>query len=293
MRYIKMSLNFQKNRFLSEFSTFGIGGPIDFFASIETIQELEEAYAFCRVKNLPVLVLGKGSNCLFSDRGFRGVVLQNKISFCHWKGNEVEAGAGYSFSLLGSQSVRRNLMGLEFAAGIPASVGGAIFMNAGANGGETVDSLLSIAYFHFNGRRVEYQKKDLEFSYRFSSFQKMEGAIISAKFELKPCLKARERQLQIIDYRKKTQPLKDQSIGCIFRNPSRETSAGALIEKCGLKGLSIGGAKVSEMHANFIVNQHQATSEDIKLLIREVLTRVYEKTGIELKPEIKIIDDIR
>lgn len=285
-----MALKFQKNRCLSEFSTLGIGGPILFFAEVETMAEMEEAFHFCRKENLPLLIVGKGSNCLFSDLGFQGLVLQNKISFCLWESSTVRVGAGYSFSLLGSQSAKKGFTGLEFASGIPASVGGAIAMNAGANGRETVDSLVSVVYCHLDGKLVEYKKEELQFGYRFSSFQSMKGAIVSAVFQLQQLEAAREKQLQIISYRMKTQPLKERSAGCIFRNPKQGVSAGAVIEQCGLKGLCVGGAKVSEMHANFIINQHRATAEDVRQLMEQIQKKVYEKTGLHLEAEIKIID---
>jgi len=284
-----MALKLEKNRFLSEFSTFGIGGPIGYFSVIETVTEMQEALQFCRKEQLPFFILGKGSNCLFHDQGFPGVVLQNKINFCHWEDPFVRVGSGYSFSLLGSQSARRNLTGLEFASGIPATIGGAIFMNAGANGRETFDSLHSVSYLHEDGKLVEYKKEDLSFGYRFSSFQTLKGAIVSAVFQLELGVDARKNQLQIIDYRKKTQPLKEQSAGCIFRNPGKGLSAGAIIEQCGLKGLTVGGAKISEIHANFIVNERQATAQNVLDLIQKIQEKVHDQTGIQLEVEIKVI----
>lgn len=280
-------IQFQQNRLLSEFSTFGIGGPIAFFAEIHTVEEMEEAFHFVREKKLSFFILGKGSNSLFDDRGFEGVVLWNRIDFCHWEEHSVYVGAGYSFSLLGAQSARRALSGLEFASGIPASVGGAVFMNAGANGRETQGSLQSTVYLHASGEQREYKKEELSFGYRSSSFQSMKGAILAATFSLTHQSDARQRQLQIIDYRMQTQPLKEKSAGCVFRNPPG-IAAGALIDQCGLKGLSAGGAKISEVHANFIVNVDRATARDVLCLIQLVQKRVYEKTGIQLEPEIRI-----
>jgi UDP-N-acetylmuramate dehydrogenase len=139
-------LNIQTNRSLSEVSTFGIGGPIRFFAEIRTPKEAEEAYALARSEKIPVLPVGKGSNCLFRDEPFDGLVLLNKIDFCDFKQETVSVGSGFSFSLLGVQTARKGLSGLEFASGIPATVGGAIFMNAGAYGKETFGSLSSVSY---------------------------------------------------------------------------------------------------------------------------------------------------
>lgn len=275
---------FQKNRFLSEFSTFGIGGPIAHFVEVSTIDEMEEAFQ----SDLPKLVIGKGSNCLFPDTGFDGLVILNKIDFCEWNENDVHVGSGYSFSLLGVQTARKNFSGLEFASGIPATVGGAIFMNAGANGTETCDCLKSVLFF--NGKeRTEFLRSDLRFGYRSSPFQKMSGVILSAIFSLKPQPAARKKQLEIIDYRMKTQPLKDKSAGCVFRNPPG-LSAGSLIDRSGLKGTQIGGAKISEIHANFIVNHQKATSEDVKKLIELVREKVFEQTGVLLETEIRFFD---
>ena len=285
-----MTLKLQKNRFLREFSTFGIGGPIHSFAEITSLLDLQEAFAFARAENLPILSIGKGSNSLFPDRGFDGLALLFKNDSCEWRENRVRVGAGYSFSLLGSQSARRNLSGLEFASGIPASVGGAIFMNAGANKRETADSLVQVTFVHKDGRVQEYMRSELAFSYRKSPFHAMPGAIFEAIFELTPLESARKNQLALLDHRMKTQPLKEKSAGCVFLNPPGPLSAGALIEKCQLKGVSVGGAKVSEVHANFIINTGEAKASDVLDLIALVQERVLRETQIALKTEIQIYE---
>ncbi len=288
-----MSLNWQRHRRLSEFSTFGIGGPIRYFAEIHTSEEMREAFAFSKDRAIPFFILGKGSNCLFDDSGFDGLVLLNRIDFCTWNDNEVTAGAGTSFSLLGVQSARKGLSGLEFASGIPATVGGAVFMNAGANGSETWAALRSVVYLESSGNQRTFTKEELVFRYRFSSFQKMRGAILSASFLLQPRSDARKTQLAIIDRRMKTQPLKEKSAGCIFRNPGPANSAGALIERCGLKGFKVGEAAVSKIHANFIVNLGGASSKDIEALIQIIQQRVVEQTGVHLEPEIQIVQNLK
>ena len=287
MELQKISQPYQ--RLLSEFSTFGIGGPVRYFLEVSSIQEMEKALRFARENDLPFLILGKGSNCLFDDKGFEGLAILNKIDFCDYRASRVSVGSGYSFSLLGVQTARKGFSGLEFASGIPATVGGAVFMNAGANGKETCDALESVLYLHANGEKREYRKEELSFAYRFSSFQKMKGAILSATFSLHSDPTARAQQLKIIDYRMRTQPYKDKSAGCVFRNPQEGVSAGALIDQCGLKGFSFGGAKVSEMHANFIVNGGSASSRDVIELIRLIQEKVKEKTGVHLEPEIRLI----
>ena len=280
---------FQCNKPLKEVCTFGIGGPALYYKEIHTIEEMSQAILICKEKNLPYMILGKGSNCLFDDRGFQGVILTNKIDFMKNPSAGVfHVGAGYSFSLLGAQTARQNWAGLEFASGIPASVGGAVYMNAGANGSETCENLLSVDYVTDEGRLVTFQKSDLRFGYRHSPFQEMRGAIVGATFALSPCTSARAKQLDIINYRKKTQPYGDKSAGCVFRNPP-VGHAGALIDQAGLKGTLIGGAKVSELHANFIVNTAGASCTEVLELIEAVRKKVKETSGIHLESEVRII----
>jgi UDP-N-acetylmuramate dehydrogenase len=263
--------HFQQHKRLGPLTTFGIGGEARYFVEVRTIEEMQETLKICHCEQLPFFILGKGSNSLFDDRGFNGVVIANRIDFLEKKENGVfRMGAGYSFSLLGAQTARQGWEGLEFASGIPGSVGGAVYMNAGANGRETCNSLVSVEFVNEQGELAVLSRSQIEFSYRFSSFQKQKGAIVAATFALNYSPSAREKQLEIINYRKKTQPYKDKSAGCIFRNPSCG-HAGALIDQSGLKGKSIGGAQVSTMHANFIINKNQATS------------------GIELESEVRCV----
>lgn len=289
IRFLKMGLNWQRDRKLSEFSTLGIGGPILFFATIANLEEMAEAFHFAKTNHLPFLILGKGSNCLFDDAGFNGIILLNRIDFIEWDGVRVRAGAGANFSLLGKRSANKGLKGLEFASGIPASVGGAVFMNAGANGKETCESLREIHYLDRDGNQHIFLKENLSFGYRHSPFQKMQGSIISATFQLEMDPNAKQRQLEWIERRVRTQPLKEKSAGCIFRNPEASMSAGALIEQTGLKGFSIGDAAVSEVHANFLINRGNATALEFRTLIAAIQAKVYEKTGVSLEPEVKVI----
>jgi UDP-N-acetylmuramate dehydrogenase len=279
---------FENDKPLSELSTFGIGGPALFFTEVQKIEELQEILKDCFVKKLPFFVVGKGSNCLFDDRGFNGLVIHNKIGFYHFDWPIIHVGAGYSFSLLGTQSARKGWSGLEFASGIPGSVGGAVYMNAGASGTETSESLIEVSFVDEMGELEVLTRDQISFSYRFSTFQNRKGVIASAKFLLHPFEEARKKQLGIIDYRTRTQPYSDLSAGCVFRNPESH-SAGALIQQCGLKGKRIGGAEVSTMHANFIVNKGGATCKDVLELADDVKKRVREKTGIDLEMEIRWI----
>lgn len=280
--------HFLQGKLLSELTTFGIGGPAKYFTEASSIQEMQEVILAAHKAALPFIVLGKGSNTLFDDRGFNGLVILNKIAFLKWNNNSLHVGAGYHFSLLGAQTARKGFSGLEFASGIPGSVGGAVYMNAGANGGETFDCLTEVEYVNEKGEYLVYSKEKIDFGYRFSSFQKQRGAIVSARFLLRTSEEARQKQLSLIDYRMKTQPYKDKSAGCVFRNPEGG-SAGALIDACGLKAAAIGGAIVSPMHANFIVNGGSATAQDIKQLADLVKNVVKEKKGVDLEMEIRSI----
>jgi UDP-N-acetylmuramate dehydrogenase len=282
-------MSFRENVYLKDFCTFGIGGPARYFQEIRTIENMQRAVSFCNSRKIPFMILGKGSNCLFDDRGYNGAVLLNKIDFFEQPApGIIHVGAGYSFALLGVQTARQGWGGLEFASGIPASVGGAVFMNAGANDGETCRSLQTVDYINEDGALELLERSDLAFAYRVSAFQKMNGVIAGAAFALKPHAEARKQQIEIVNMRKKTQPLSEMSAGCTFVNPPCG-SAGALIDRCGLKGTGVGGAQVSTKHANFFINTGNATCKEMKALIELVKTRVKEIAGEDLAIEVRYI----
>lgn len=284
----QIRFQFQQDKLLKDLSTFKIGGPAKYFTESSTIEQMQALLEHCREVSLPYIVVGKGSNSLFDDRGFNGLVIQSKIAFCNYEESIVSVGSGYSFSLLGVQTARKGWAGLEFASGIPGSVGGAIYMNAGANGAETKDSLCEVTYLTEGGDLQVLPKEALSFSYRSSSFQNKRGVILAGKFQLTPSSEARQKQLKIVDYRTRTQPYSDPSVGCIFRNPSL-SPAGALIEQSGLKGLSVGGAQVSTLHANFIINTGNASAQDVLTLSDIIRAKVKEKTGVDLELELRYI----
>jgi UDP-N-acetylmuramate dehydrogenase len=275
---------------LNTISTFGIGGPADLLIEVHTAEDMQAAVAFCKSHQRRYIIVGKGSNVLFSDQGFCGVVIWNKVDFLTDLGHGTfQAGAGYSFSRLGTLTAKQGWSGLEFAAGIPASVGGAVYMNAGAHGAETSTHLTCVEYIDSCGKLQNVDRQSLNFSYRCSPFQSDTGcAIISATFKLSPSTSARAHQQALIAGRTKSQPLKDKSAGCVFRNPPQE-SAGALIDRCHLKGTSIGHAQISPRHANFITNQGGAKAADVLALISLVQEQVQLTTGIQLETEIQII----
>lgn len=278
----------QRERLLKDFSTFGIGGPARYFAEARTSLELQEMLLFATRASLKVFILGKGSNSLFDDRGFNGLVILNRIDYLKQHENAFCAGAGYSFARLGGVSARTGWSGLEFASGIPASVGGAIYMNAGANGAETAATLFEVGYVTEEGELQRLPRHALDFGYRSSSFQKWGGAIVEGVFHLTPSTSAKTIQKRLLDYRLKTQPYGEKSAGCAFRNPSN-ASAGKLIEECGLKGETIGGACVSPLHGNFIVNKGGAHAKDVLDLMQKIKEQIYQKKGIVLEEEVRYV----
>jgi len=282
-------ITFQTDVPLREYSTLGIGGNARYFYEARTVEEMQQAIVYCHSNKIPFIVIGKGSNCLFDDRGFDGAVLLNKIDFCNQPSPGIfEVGAGYSFAHLGVLSARQGWSGLEFASGIPATVGGAVYMNAGANGGETCNCLDSVDFINEKGVLEHFKRDQLVFRYRYSPFQERCGAIVKATFILQSGAEARKRQIEIVNARIKTQPYGSKSAGCIFLNPSCK-SAGALIDQCGLKGKSVGGAAVSTLHANFLINAGNASCQNMLDLIKIVQEQVIEKTGIQLESEVRQI----
>lgn len=283
----------RENVLLKECCTFGIGGPARYFIEARQIDQMQDAIKWCQSRSIPYMILGKGSNCLFDDKGYDGAVILNKIDFLtETSPGHFHVGAGHSFAHLGVYTARKGWSGLEFASGIPASVGGAVYMNAGANGKETCETLSSVDYVNEEGEFEVISRAALEFSYRTSPFQKRGGAIVGATFALSQKEDARKLQIEIVNKRKNTQPYGDMSAGCIFLNPTC-ASAGALIDKCGLKGLSVGGAQVSHVHANFLINGGQATCMDMLALIELVKRRVKDETGIELHSEVRHIPYVK
>ena len=270
---------------LSSLSTFGIGGPVALLFRAQSVEDLQEAMHFASTTQTPYLVVGRGSNCLFPDDGFPGLVIQNRLeTVTDEGGGRFVAGGGARFPALGAQTARDGWGGLEFAAGIPGSVGGAVCMNAGAQGQQAGSVVVSVDYIDKQGSLIRLDCRDLSFGYRSSSFRGKGGIIASVTFQLSPDEGAFERQKQMIEYRKRTQP-SDRSAGCVFRNPPG-LSAGRLIDEAGLKGRRIGGAEVSSLHANFIVNRGEATAADVRSLIEVVRSEVFERSGVRLECEV-------
>ncbi len=286
---MKLPTNVQQQMPLSELSTFRIGGPAHFCCEVMEGEQLKEILCYCTHQNIRYIVIGNGSNCLFDSRGFEGMVIKNAVSSCIYEDTKVTVGAGYSFSRLGSESSQRGLSGLEFACGIPGTVGGAVSMNAGAMGGCVGDVVKSVTVITEESAEVVLANDEMKFGYRSSSLSLMKGAVFSATFMLQQEKDAFARSRKIVEKRKQLQPYGQYSAGSIFRNPSNGISAGMLIDRCGLKGKRCGGATVSEKHANFIVNDGTATSHDVLQLIWSIKDEVKNQTGIALQEEILYI----
>lgn len=278
----------QSNVSLKNFSSFEIGGRARFFLKVSNLKELKRAFLFAKKNSLQVFILGRGTNTLFSDRGFPGLVIKNEIEFFKSSKGRVSIGSGFSFSRFGRILTRKGFLGFEFASHIPGTVGGALYMNAGAFGGDTFSFLESATFIDFNGEQKVFYRDDLRYGYRYSQFMEMEGFIYSADFFLKRSSHSKDILKEISLYRKRSQP-NGKSIGSIFKNPENR-SAGELIERCGLKGKRVGGAVVSNVHANFIINDQGATSSDVLELIALIKRKVLKKYNIELKEEISYVE---
>jgi len=282
---------------LAPFTTFGLGGKAEALAQPNSVEELSQVLKIADDKNIPVFILGAGSNVLFRDGGFTGLVVKldrgfSNLSFGRVNGKPevtVEAGAALPLSRLIQVTVEEDLKGLEFLAGIPGTVGGALAMNAGAFGGEITDALEQMTIMAPDGSVQELEEEDIETSYRHLKIDK--GTIIlEARFSLIQTEEGavKETVSEYLDRRKKIQPAGVKSAGSVFRNPKSQP-AGLLIDQAGLKGQRVGEAWVSEKHANFIVHKGGATAGDVIELINQVKEGVKDKFGIELEPEIKIV----
>jgi UDP-N-acetylmuramate dehydrogenase len=277
---------------LAKDTWYGLGGPADYFIKPETVEQFKTIVRRCNENNIPIYVLGFGSNLLISDDGLRVAVIKleaEKFAQTQFDGEQLNAWAGANLSELVLTCVKKGLSGIEALTGIPGSIGGAVKMNAGGNFGDIGAAIETVTLMDSHGDVFEKSKPELMFDYRKTN--------ITAQFILNATLKlasADPEQImrtvkEIWIYKKNSQPLNTRNCGCVFKNP-RGVSAGALIDRAGLKGLRIGGAVVSEKHANFIIADKGCKSRDVMRLIDAVKERVKEQFGIELELEIEIWD---
>ena len=281
---------------MKKHTSFKIGGTADYFFKATTLEELQSIIKFAKIKELPITIIGNGSNLLVTDKGIRGLVIKIDIKKLKIEKKDefavIEVGAGNKLMALATKMKDEELSGLEGLSGIPGSVGGAIVMNAGAYGKEMKDVVLSTTCMDKNGKLYTFSNEEQEFSYRNSIFQKKDYIIIETKLKLEYGPKD-EIQKSMEDYfksRKEKQPIEYPSAGSSFKRQEGIITA-KLIDDVGLKGYKIGGAQVSEKHAGFIVNYNNATATDVINLINYIKEKVYSKYGIKIEEEIKIIGE--
>ena len=281
-----------KNEPMKNHTSFKIGGTADEFCTVSSKEEIIELINYAKEKNMPYFVMGNGSNILVSDKGIRGVVIQISSNFSNYEisGSMINAESGVLLSTLAKAAQKNALSGMEFASGIPGTLGGAIYMNAGAYGGEMSSIVRSVTYLK-NGE-IKKIGDGFGFGYRKSIFADLGVVILEAELELKEG-NPEEIKAKMEDYktrRTEKQPLNMPSAGSVFKRPEGYF-AGKLIEDAGLKGFQVGGAKVSEKHSGFIVNAGGATANDVLSLIRHIQITVKEKFGVELETEVKIVGE--
>jgi UDP-N-acetylmuramate dehydrogenase len=283
------------NEPLSRHTTWKVGGPADLLIYPRNKEELEQAMQVVYRHQIPWRVIGRGSNLLVRDGGIRGVVFKLDEGFNELKvdGTRVTAGGGYSTILLATMTSRQGLTGLEFAAGIPGNVGGAVYMNAGAHGSDISKVLHSATVLLETGEWVTLSNEEMEFRYRTSVLQtKLKGIVTEASFTLEYGERDEimSRLTSYKDRRRKTQPLQYPCAGSVFRNPPGDY-AGRLIQEAGLKGFRIGDAEVSTTHANFIINRGNATAKNVLQLIEHIIQTIDEKYNIRLEPEVQVVGE--
>lgn len=280
----------RENEPLSKHTSFRIGGPARLFALPETVNQLTALVAFALGHEMKWVVIGNGSNLLVADEGFDGLVIRAPEGKPRWEGNRVTVPAGYSMSRLSLEAAQRGLAGLTFAQGIPGTVGGAVVMNAGAYGGQIADTLVSTRCITQDGL-CTLQGAQHKLSYRHSVYAENPGWVCA---EATFCLQPGDKQAleaEMADFaqrRRDKQPLEWPSAGSTFKRPEGHF-AGKLIEDAGLKGFTVGGAQVSEKHAGFVINKGGATCADVLDLMEQVSNIVYDKFGVRLEPEVKIL----
>ena len=279
------------NESLKKHTTYGIGGPADLMIFPKSKQDLIKVVEIINENKIQLTILGSGSNVLVSDNGIRGAVisLKNSLKQIEVDDNILYAECGTMLGKIVKYAVKNNLIGLENLNGVPGTLGGALIMNAGAWGGEISENLIHVEVINSKSEIQKIQKKDLNFSYRQSSFNK-DDILLSAKFNLKKADKdiIKENFIEAQSGRKKSQPLNKRSAGSLFKNP-KNNSAGKLLDEAGLKGFSIGDAKISEKHANFFINDGDATSKDMLMLIKKAHKEVKDKFNVNLSLEVKLM----
>ena len=283
-----------ENVSLAKHTSFNIGGPADLFLAPKTDVQLIKALEICRINGVRHMVLGKGSNVLFSDEGYRGVIISTEgLNFCGFSEDGIiHAGAGLGLGRLAGFALSNQLTGLEFASGIPGTVGGAVFMNAGAYDGEISQVFVSCEAVNEKGEILRISKEQAGFGYRTSAIQRDGLVVLSADFSLEKGVREeiKAKSDRFNKSRREKQPLEFPSAGSTFKRPQGHF-AGKLIMDAGLRGFQIGGAAVSEKHCGFVVNKNGATASDVLAVMEHVEKTVMEKFDVWLEPEVRIIPE--
>ncbi len=286
-------MNILHNALLLERNTYRIGGKSKYYAEPSSADELQEVRSFALEQQLPLFILGKGSNVLISDYGWQGLTINTSLNFSsiRWENEVAITDGGALLNSLINQSIALGYSGMEQLSGIPGTIGGAVIMNAGAFDSCIADTFTCADVLLPSGEIRSFSSEESSLGYRTSRFKAEGGIVLSATFKFKKKASADELkavQKEILKRRKVKQPIEYPNCGSVFKRPEGNF-AGTLIEKCGLKGLKSGDIEVSEKHANFIVNKGNGNAEDVRILIRTVQKRVYEQTGILLQPEVIFI----
>lgn len=286
-------LNIVSDELMSKHTTFKVGGAADYFAT-PTAKELGALLAIAKECDVAVTIIGNGSNLLVGDRGIRGLVIEigKAMEYIQIDGMTMTVGAGTILAKAANEAACAELGGMEFAAGIPGSMGGAVVMNAGAYGGEIKDILESATVISQDGEIITLSSQELDLSYRHSCVLEKGYIVLSARLKLEKKDEAQIRELMadLRNRRIEKQPLEYPSAGSTFKRPEGYF-AGKLIEDAGLRGYTVGGACVSEKHCGFVVNKGDACAADVLNVIKDVKVKVYEKFGVELEPEVKMIGE--
>ena len=278
---------------LSEYVNFKVGGPADILLIPNSKEQVIKSIKICKENNIPFYLIGNGSNILVRDGGFRGVVLSLKnVKNIYVDGEKIEAECGVMLKEVSDKAIENSLTGFEFACGIPGTIGGAVFMNAGAYDGEISKVIESAAVIDENCNIIRLSREELDFGYRSSLVMKKGYTVLSAVFKLEKGQVKTIKELieDLTNKRESKQPLEYPSAGSTFKRPTGYF-AGKLIQDAGLKGYSIGGAAVSEKHSGFVINKGNATAKDITDLIKHIQDEVKKQFGVDLHPEVRIIGE--
>ena len=280
------------NEEMKNHTTFKIGGPVDIMVLPQDEEDVATVVSFCRQRDIPLFIFGVGSNILVRDGGIRGVAMKlgENLDEVEVNGEEIQAQAGVKISALARIAAFHSLSGLEFAEGIPGSLGGALVMNAGAYDGEMQAAVIEARAISPDGNIKTFLKEEMQFRYRHSVFQSNDYIIVSARLKLATAdhEEIEERMLEFARRREEKQPLDKPSAGSTFRRPPG-FYVGPMLEELGLKGYQIGGAQVSSKHAGFIVNNGNATARDVLYLIAHIQQKARERFGVDLQPEIRVV----